>query len=172
MKQDSHHDQFVRLLTSEQIGLHRYLNSLLGDYDAAATVLQEANIVLLNKSSEFELNTNFPTWARKIAYWQALAFLRDRTRDKLVFSEKLVNQLASRPAIHEEESEARLALRHCLNELSENSLELIRHRYNADLSIRLLAQKLGKNQSAVKVSLHRIRRSLLGCIKRQLASQT
>lgn len=170
MKQDSHYDQFVRLLTSEQLGLHRYLNSLLGDFDAASTVLQEANIVLLDKFEEFELNTNFSAWARKIAYWQALAFLRDQARDKLVFSVEMVNQLANRPAIREEESEARLALRHCLNELSENSLELIRHRYNADLSIRLLAKKLGKNQSAVKVSLHRIRRSLLGCIERQLAT--
>ena len=170
MTANREHQRFVQLLTAEQLSLQRYLLTILGDFDAASTALQETNLVLLRKWEEFEFETSFAAWSRRVAYWQALALLRDNRRDKLVFSEELVRQLAQRSEKESEVSEERLALRHCLSELDEDSLLLIRQRYGANLSIKSLAERLGKTQSAIKVSLHRIRRGLMACIKHQLAS--
>jgi DNA-directed RNA polymerase specialized sigma24 family protein len=51
-----------------------------GDLHDARDVLLETNLVLWQKIGEFEPGSNFGAWARKIAYFQALAFLRDRKR--------------------------------------------------------------------------------------------
>src|SRR5215217_4251332 len=72
---------FIRLLTAEQTQLFSYIVMLLGDVNDANNVLQQANLVLWRKIDEFDINTNFHLWARKVAYYQTLAFLRDRKRD-------------------------------------------------------------------------------------------
>ena len=166
---DALREQFVSLLTAEQLALHRYIFTLLGDHDAASNVLQETNLVLGRKIDEFQFGTSFGAWASKVAYFQTLAYIRDAKRDRHVFGEALVEQLAARPVLDVDASEARIALRHCLRELSEKNFELIQQRYNCDLEIEALAERLGKRPGAVKVQLHRIRRSLLECIQKRLA---
>src|SRR5262245_43171691 len=121
-------DEFVRLLTGEQTSLFSYIATLLGDVNDASNVLQQTNMVLWRKADEFEAGTSFHAWARKVAYFQTLAYIRDMKRDKLVFDEELILQLADRPTI-EDEDERRIALRHCLGTLSESSLELLQQRY-------------------------------------------
>jgi RNA polymerase sigma-70 factor (ECF subfamily) len=159
---------FVQLLTAEQLKLLYYIAKLLGDPNEAQNVLQETNLVLWRKAAEFRLGSNFSAWAHNVAYWQVRAFVRDRQRDRHVFSEELIEQLAS----HEEHAfdpDMRLALRHCLSQTSVPNMELLRQRYQAGLSIKELADRLGKKTSAVKVSLLRIRRALLKCIEAKLA---
>lgn len=167
--QSARDEEFIRLLTNEQISLNRYLLTLLGDHDAAANVLQETNLVIWRKADQFEPGTSFSAWSRKIAYWQTLAYLRDRTRDRHVFSEELVGQLAVNPAIESNARETRVALRHCLGELPDRQLELIRQRYGSELSIDRLAERVGAKPGAIKVRLHRIRRILQNCIEKQTA---
>lgn len=168
---DRHYHEFVELLTAEQIPLLRYLAAILGDGDAASTVLQDTNVVLLEKWEEFEQGTSFRAWSRRVAYLRALSLVRDSKRDRLVFSEETVKQIASRTETTDEVSEQRLALRHCLTHLSQSSLELVQRRYQDGFSIDRLAETSGKSASAVKVALHRIRRSLMTCIENQLSAQ-
>lgn len=163
------YQQYVEQLVSMQLPLHRYLLTILGDSDAASTVLQEANVVLLKKWKDYTPDTNFVAWSRSVAYMQALAYVRDRRRERLVFSEEVVRQLEQRADLHSDPSEDRLALRHCLAQLSKGSLELVQLRYRDGSTIDEMATKLGKSASSVKVALHRIRRSLLTCVQRQIA---
>jgi len=167
---DSLSERFVQLLTAEQLSLQRYIVTLLGDQDAASNVLQETNLVLWRKIGEFTEGTSFSAWARRVAYWQTLAYIRDRKRDRHVFSEQLVGQLASRAEQQAEVTESRIALRHCLSELSAKNLSLIKQRYGENLSIRALAERVDKQPTAVKVALLRIRRSLMRCIEKQIAA--
>lgn len=165
------HESFVALLTAEQLPLLRYITTLLGDADSASNVLQETNLVLWRKASEFQSGTSFAAWSKKVAYWQTLAFIRNRKRDRHVFSEELVKQIASRPALNNDLDETRMALRHCLTELSAQHLELIKQRYAGNDTIATLASKLGLKQNAVKVRLYRIRQALLNCIQYQMAAK-
>lgn len=165
---------FVQLLTEEQTRLLHYIGMLLGDPHAAKNVLQETNLVLWRKASDFTHGTNFTAWSRKVAFWQVQAYVRDRRRDRHVFSDELIAQLANQQAAvaaEGAETDMRIALRHCLGHLSKSNLELIRERYEADMPIALLADKTGKTQSAIKVGLMRLRRSLLKCIERELGGQ-
>jgi RNA polymerase sigma-70 factor, ECF subfamily len=162
-------EAFVRLLTAEQTQLFSYIVMLLGDVNDANNVLQQANLVLWRKINEFDINTNFHLWSRKIAYYQMLAFLRDRKRDKHIFDEELLSQLAARPTVMNED-ERRLALRHCLGNISVESLDLLQQRYNPGKSISVLAREHQRSEGAVKMALMRIRQALVHCIEGQLAS--
>lgn len=162
-------EQFVQLLTSVQLRLLHYIAMLLGDPNEAANVLQETNLVLWRKSKEFRPGTNFSAWAHQVAYWQVQAYVRDRRRDRHVFDESLIEQLANHEQEVSVEPEVRVALRHCLSNVSPRNLELLRKRYEGGQSIKKLADQLGKTPSAVKVGLLRIRRALLECIEQKLA---
>lgn len=164
-------EAFVQLLTAEQLRLLHYIAKLLGNPNEAHNVLQETNLVLWRKSGEFRPGTNFSAWAHNVAYWQVRAFVRDRQRDRLVFSEELIEQLTNRDESSGVDADMRIALRHCLSQTSTANLELLRQRYEAGLSIQALADRVGKKASAVKVNLLRIRRALLKCIQTKMSPE-
>jgi RNA polymerase sigma-70 factor (ECF subfamily) len=160
-------DQFVQLLTSAQPRLFSYLVMLLGDVHDANNVLQEANVTLWTKADDFTPGTNFLAWAREVAYFKALAFVRDRKRDKLIVNQELIETLVARPDFSEIDPR-RVALRHCLSELDPKQLDLLRRRYGAGASIAALAEQERKTDAAVKMALRRLRVALMGCIERRL----
>lgn len=162
-------EAFVQLLTAEQLKLLHYIARLLGNPNEAQNILQETNLVLWRKSSDFCPGTNFSAWARNVAYWQVRAYVRDRQRDRHVFSEELMQQLAKREEDEEFEPEMRIALRHCLSEVSPSNLDMLRQRYEGGLSIQDLALNVGKTPTSVKVGLLRMRRALMKCIERKIA---
>jgi RNA polymerase sigma-70 factor (ECF subfamily) len=166
---DSHRDEeFVRLLTAEQFPLLQYIAVLLGDPHSASNVLQETNLVLWRKSKEFQPGTSFTHWSRKVAFWQVKAFLRDRVRDRHVFGEDLLQQLANRHETDDDVVDAQLALRHCLEKVSRQNVGILRSRYEEGRSIASIAGVLNRSESAVKMQLMRLRRHLQKCIKLQL----
>ncbi|WP_425400287.1 sigma-70 family RNA polymerase sigma factor [Aeoliella sp.] len=169
--QVSYDAAFVQLLSSEQLKLLRYIAVLLGDSEEAHNVLQETNMVMCRKSKDYEPGTNFSAWAHKIAYWQVLAFVRDRQRDRHVFCEEVIEQLASTEVREQDDVEARIALRHCLKGLDSHARDLLRRRYEENLSVTELSQWLGKSYSATRKELWRLRRNLFRCIQTRLATQ-
>ncbi|MEM1443004.1 MAG: sigma-70 family RNA polymerase sigma factor [Verrucomicrobiota bacterium] len=123
------------------------------------------------KVEEFEPGTNFGAWAKKVAHYQALAFLRDKKRDRHIFDEDVVARLAedeATPLSASPEEEKEIALRECLAALPDDQRRLVRDRYRDELSIRDLARRIGKKSSATKMSLLRIREALLLCIEGKL----
>ncbi|MEO0531344.1 MAG: sigma-70 family RNA polymerase sigma factor [Planctomycetota bacterium] len=160
-------EAFVQELTAAQLGLLRYIATLLGNPQEANDVLQATNVVLWRKASEFELGTSFRAWSERVAYFQTRAFIRDRGRDRHVFSEEMVSHLASRTV--EAIDDRQIALRHCLSGLEPRQRDLLRLRYADEIPLKQLAERQGKGLSAMKVGLHRLRRSLLDCIERKLS---
>lgn len=160
-------EQFVQALTSSQAPLLAYISCLLGDVHDANTVLQETNLVLWRKANEFPEIKNFLAWARGVAYFQALAFLRDHKRDKLIFSQEVIEHLvAEREEI--DFDERRLALRDCVAQLEGKKRELIQKRYTASKRIGLIAKELQMSEGSVKMALKRIRVSLMKCVNKRL----
>jgi RNA polymerase sigma-70 factor (ECF subfamily) len=163
-------ERFIQNLTDQQSRLFVYLVSLLGDVHEARNVLQETNLELWRKSDQFIEGTDFAAWSRRIAHFKLLAFLRDKKRDRHLFDEALLDQLAERPQPAETDEELHVALRHCLAALPDNLRLLISRRYSIGHSIRQLSQRIGKSEAATKVSLLRARKHLMRCIERQLAA--
>jgi len=161
--------QFVYDLTDWQNRLFGYLVTLLGNVHDARDVLQETNLVLWRRMDSFTPGTDFGAWARKCAYFQAMAFLRDRKRGPSLLGEELLALIAEEQGNQTiDEGERKLALRDCLARLNDDQRSLIKCRYADQLPIRELAVNVSKSESALKMTLLRIRELLQVCISSKL----
>lgn len=165
-------ERFVQQLTAHQSALFAYVRSLVPTAEQASDVLQETNLVLWRRSAEFTDGTSFGAWSRKVAYFQVLAWYRDRKREKLMFDTELLGLLAT----HNEErmarhDERRQALHQCLGKLPEHSREMIQQRYAPGGSVQAMAEGLGRSVGSVSQSLYRIRQSLVACVRTTLGTE-
>ena len=167
---DSLDSHFVVEITNAQPKLRAYLAKMLANSSSTDDVLQEANKVLWLKREQWDPTTPFLKWAYRVAYFQAKAFLRDHSRDKLVFREELLELFASetpqetRPTLLEE------ALNGCLKKLEESRRQLVLRHYDPEIPLETLAQEQGISHNALSQKLRRIRHSLHRCVQNTLSS--
>ncbi|WP_425396052.1 sigma-70 family RNA polymerase sigma factor [Aeoliella sp.] len=161
-------DRFVTCLTESQSSLHAFLVASLGNYDDAGEVLQRTNLALWRKARQFDPEAKFMPWAVAVARYEVLAFYRDRSRDKHVFSEELaVNMLDATATLLPELTPRLAALRECIAELPATSRDMLRHRYEDDATLLQISQQLDRTENAIKFALVRIRKALAACIDRR-----
>lgn len=170
-KPENAEENIIALITQNQSQLRAYIYTLLPDPALVDDVLQETNLVLWRKASEFDPARSFMPWACRIAFFQVKAARRDNSRDRHIFDSELVDILA---AEGETETPNHLdsALRDCLAELPEQKRQLILSRYHPDSSVKELAANRNETPGAVSVELHRIRRILESCIQGKLKETT
>jgi len=166
-------EQFVAWITGAQRPLYAYIRTLVGCSAETDDILQAVNLILCRKATEFDGRGKFLSWACRIAYFQVLAHLKERQRDKhAYFDEAVLEDLAGPLARHVEQLDDRLeALHDCLGQLSPAHRQMIATRYAPGGSVQRVAQAVGRPSGSVRVSLHRIRLVLLDCIERTLAAE-
>ena len=147
-----------------------YIAFLVGRVDDVPEILQQTNLALLRKAVEFQPGSNFLAWARGVAYFEVLTFRRERGRDRHLFDDDLLAQLASVPQAEEGDCQRRVALRHCLAELPEKHRQMIAQRCAADWSIVELARHWQRSEAAMKMALLRLRKALLRCVDGRLSN--
>jgi RNA polymerase sigma-70 factor (ECF subfamily) len=169
---DQQHEQFLRLLAEHEPALRTFVRSLLPTRGDAAEVMQEVAVVLWRKFGEFDATRDFRKWAFGVARYEALAFLRDRARERLVFNDELVGRLADEAAAAEPRHEAqREALEACLQKLPEAQRALVLGAYAQGTRIDALAAQRGQTAMALYKLLQRIRQALLECVGRTIARE-
>ena len=159
-----HAARFVQLLTGVQSRLYAYLYTLLAGEDAARDVLQETNVALWKKASEYDFARPFEPWAVRFAHFQALAWRKRQSRDRLVFDDATVALVVAEfPGAHDVEAELR-ALEECLGKLPEKQRLLVERRYRRGDSVSAIAADEGKPANVVAAFLYRARKALAECI--------
>jgi RNA polymerase sigma-70 factor (ECF subfamily) len=160
-------DEFVQLFTRHQRRLYLFILSQLAGTQDAEEVLQETNLVIWAKYHQFDIDTNFFAWAAQIATYEVLKFRQRRQREKLRFSDEFVQSVATEVLERSDELELR---RNALQKLRSGDRALIQRRYQPGERGKHVAEDLGRPANSVYQSLGRIRRTLLECINRTLAS--
>ena len=158
----------IYALVAKYQGVMRgYILSLTADPHVTNDVLQETNLVICKKGSDFEKGSNFVAWACRIAYFEVLRHRTNAKRDKLVFDDSVLETL-SEDAEKESASYAarKRALKHCLTLLSEGNKQLVLQRYFEGLPLETIAAGKKSNPNAISQVLFRIRKQLLSCIER------
>ncbi len=165
-------EQFVALMNQHQSRLSAFIESLVPDYQAALDLLQDTNLVLWRKREQFQPGSNFWAWASTVAYQEVLHHRRSFSRSKVVFSDKLVEQLAdvSRERLETHDDRCRL-LRLCLQELPERQRTTVERRYSEAASVGAIAAEQQTSVNAISKQLQRARLALLHCIERKLAEE-
>ncbi len=164
-------EDFVRLFTQSQRSLYLFILPLVYTTADADEVLQETNVVILSKWSQFEAGTNFIAWCRAIARLEVFRFRRSRHHRLQLLGDDVVELLAKR--LEEQPADLdqkRDALSECIKKLRQPDQELIRRRYATGSNGDDVAHQLGRPANSVYQSLGRVRRVLLDCIRRRMAA--
>ncbi len=162
---------FVALYSQYQGPLFRYVMAMVPHLQDAEDVLGEITVVLWKNFGDFEKDTDFLAWARRIARLRVLEYYRSRNR-RLALPHRLLEKLAAEAETREATVSRRLAyLAECKEELPPQDLRLLEERYVDNLKVRDLAVLLGRPENSVSQSLGRIRRELLACIERKTTAE-
>lgn len=168
---DQRHRQFLRLFTTTEPALRRFVRSLVPTVADADDVLQEVAVTLWEKFAEFEGDdaVNFQRWAFGIAKFKVLSWRRDRGRDRHVFSDEMTDLLATesrdscdRMAAQQE------ALGRCLEKLESKQRSLVETAYQPGKRIDHLAALWGRTAMSLYKQLHRIRLVLVDCTRTEM----
>jgi RNA polymerase sigma-70 factor (ECF subfamily) len=163
----------MQLFAQHQRSLYVYLLSLVRNVADAEDLLQETNIVLWKKFGDFQTDSNFAAWARRVAHLEALKFCERRRRSDTQLGQEFVEQVAARLESQPSDLQAAQseALAACLEKLAPRDRDLISARYAAGGSSQRVAESTGRPARSVYKSVGRIRRQLLECINRQLSRE-
>ncbi|NCF89057.1 MAG: sigma-70 family RNA polymerase sigma factor [Verrucomicrobiaceae bacterium] len=160
------HDRFLRLYVENEEALRGFVRSLVPTLEDAREVMQEAATVLWQKFDQLDSPENFRRWAFGVAQFEALAFRRDKARDRHVFGEELIGLLEEEAARQGQKSDLEeRALEICLEKLPERQRELVEVAYAPGVRIDELAREAGRTPMSLYKTLHRIRMALADCIE-------
>lgn len=167
--------EFIKLLTDHQSVMRGYIRTLLPNASDIRDVLQNTNIVLWEKRSDFKMGTNFKAWALTIARYRSLEHRKKmKKNDILVFDDDLVEILSAPPkSNHPPQLELKLiALEDCLSQLPARDHELIKARYFTNTNLEDYAPQDGRSHGALRVALNRLRIKLRDCIDKKIPLRT
>ncbi len=165
-------EDFVDLMTSYQGRLYGFIFSLVGNPDAANDVLQETNLILWNKSSEFELGSNFKAWSYRIASFQVMAYRQRKMRDRLIFDDDMMQRVVAEYTDKDEAYEFKQKkIQSCMKELPERQYNLINKRYYKGQSVQEIAKEMKSTANSITQALYRARTNLSQCVKSLLGGE-
>lgn len=168
----SSNETFVLLLTQHQEVLFRYIFSLVPVEADARDILQETSLALYRKADQFDTARPFLPWAYRFAYLQVQKHREKAARSPLLFSEDIIDLLASDRAHLEPALDERLRhLDRCLGQLSPQQKDLVTARYGLRQSAEELMQRFAMSRRTLFRNLELLRQQLHDCITRQLQSE-
>lgn len=166
------YETFVRLLVAHEPHLRSFLHSLLPSWTDVDEAMQETSLTAWRKFDQFEPGSNFLAWTAAIARFEALKQRRTRSRERLVFSEAVIDLIANEAAAETETlAQERAALERCLAKLGEPARELLETAYQPGVKLHELAGRSGKGVEAFYKTLQRLRARLLECVQREVQQE-
>ena len=169
---DPRYETFVRLLVAHEPHLRAFLHSLLPSWTDVDEAMQETSLTAWRKFDQFEPGSNFLAWTGAIARFEALKQRRTRSRERLVFSENVIDLIANEAAAETDAlSRERAALETCLNKLGAPARELLETAYQPGVKLHEVAVRSGKGVEAFYKTLQRLRARLLNCVQREVRQE-
>jgi len=161
------HDEFLRLFTSVQPALRRFVGYHFpsGREQEIEDVLQETALVLWRKFGQYDPGKSFTSWALGVAHFELRHSQRARARAPLALDERTSDLLARRSAELSPGSERRRnTLDRCLSKLDPRSREALSLYYEKGLSTQQIAEAFRGTANMVRILLFRTRQSLARCM--------
>lgn len=170
-EQSPENEEFLRAFVGHEEALRSYARSLLPNWEVVDEVLQEASVVMWRKFDQLDSIEGFLPWAKVIVRFESLKARRTVARDKLWFSEDLIEIMADEDAGDESDetlNSERDALDTCLGKLNEAQRDLVLLPYRDHGAVTQLAEQSKKSVNSYYKKIGRIRDNLANCIEMEL----
>lgn len=169
---DRRYEAFLTHFTRVQAEVMAYVGSLVHDRSAADDVFQNSSLTMWRRFDTFRPGEPFLPWALGIARHEVLHYWRFRRRDRLVLSDDALARLADTAISMVAEADSRQrALEACVEKLPERQRQLVSLFYGQRLPAEQIAATWGRTVHAVYKALKVMRRGLLDCVERRLATE-
>lgn len=173
MNENQKREEFTQYWLKAEPSISAYIFASISSFHDAEDVVQRIAQELARRFNEYDSTQPFIGWALWIAKSRVIDFYRAEGRSQVVFSDHLLSQLADTIANRSDQrSQRREALEACLDELPQNSRQLLDLRYVDELSATEMAEKTDSTSGSVRVLLSRIRTVLANCIDRRITMES
>ena len=164
------HELFMRLLAKHEPSVRAFVRSGVRSSHDVTEVMQEVSLVAWNKFGQLEdPESGFGKWMCVIARYEILKYRQKMSRDRLVLDEGLVEKITEEGIAEVGERESWIeALDTCLEKLPKQRRDLVLKAHSPEVSIKALAEQMGKKPDALYQLLRRLRLELADCITRNL----
>ena len=165
-------ERYGELVREHQAAVRAFIATYCPNWEMVDEIAQQTFIWAYEHFDEFMPGTRFQAWLKAIARNKILAELEVQRRESgrhKKYSDYVQNVSAQEELEEAEPAEEGLAsvLSSCLEKLPDDLRQLMKRRYQDDVNIRDLAQQAKKTESALKVTLFRIRQMLKRCVEQQ-----
>ena len=161
------HHEFAALFVKSQRQIYGYILTIVPDPNDADDILQETSLILWNKLRQFATQQDFTRWACGIARNVIRNWRVKQSRDRHVFSEAMIEELAE---VREERSEwlerCSAALTVCIGKLSDAQQRILKLFYRGNVTATDIAEEFDTTENNIYQRLHRIRRRLAICVQK------
>jgi RNA polymerase sigma-70 factor, ECF subfamily len=162
--------QFVKQFLASQHRVYRFILTLLPRWADAEEVFQQTSLTLWQTWDRFDSEGNFTRWACGIAMNHVRNYLRKKQNRQLALSDDLLEQIAECRLEHQSTlDDLHGALAECLEKLPSHQRQLVHGCYGEELTIKTVAERVGRTPNAVYKLLRHIRSSLFDCIARSVS---
>lgn len=163
-------DRYREIVVSFETDVWRLAALTLRDRSAAEDVTQDVFVTAYQLLDKYDPDQPFRPWLMGIACNLLRNELRRRTReDARMESYARFLQVASAASSSADHSALADAVRQCRDSLGQVAAEAIRWRYDEELSIEAVADKLQRSRAATQQLLYRTRIALRECVETRLA---
>jgi len=164
------HEQFLRHYSAHEPAIRAFVRRLVPLRTDVPDVMQEVALVLWKKFENLPDPDDFRRWAFGVAKFEALAWLRDKRRDRLVLAEDVLEQIAQdATALEPVMDSQRVVLEACLEKLPADQRALLLAAYEPGARIQDIAERSRRTVGGFYQWLHRMRLQLLDCVRRGMA---
>jgi len=157
---------------ANQKRIYAFILGTVPNHGDADDLFQETILVMWSKFDGFTRGTSFTAWGITVAKYQILSARKRYSRRSLQFSQAALDLLQeeSDPFVRQIDSRIQ-ALRGCVRKLSRQDHELIQMRYEDEIAIKAIAERLGRSVQGVYKRIAHIHDALLRCIRRAISRE-
>ena len=164
--------EFVQRLMASQSAMYAFIVSLLGGANDADDVLQETNMKLCRRCSQYDREQPFLRWAYTFARFEVMAYRKSKQRSRLVLDDELLANIAGELEKSAEDADYRLKmLERCIERLNPRQRELISARYGRGEAVRDIAERLSRPENAIAALFYRLRKILADCVQTMIRKE-
>jgi len=159
---------FLTLLSKNNRALFSYILSCVGRHAEAEDILQQTLLIMWEKFDTFQQGTSFVAWGKKIAYYRILDHRKKAGRQVILDNDVLQQIFDSSDDVMAKSNDRIQALEGCVKKLKGAKRNLIKMRYDTNLSCKAIAMQTNKSLSAIHKSMTAIHVGLKDCVEKTL----
>ena len=172
MDESSKTNAFLRLLMANQRRIYGFIMAMVPNHQDADDLFQETVLLMWSRFDGFARGTSFAAWGCTVAKYQILSVRKRHSVRSVLFSEVAMDLLDKQSDQFIEQMDSRIqALRTCIGKLNQRDYELICMRYQDEVAIKSIAQRMGRSVQSIYKRIARIHDALLRCVRRAISPE-